>query len=176
VYAAHFAAGLAIGSRAPRAPIGALLAGCFLPDLVWITLAASGIEPSGPPAGFSDDWSHSLLSVLVEATAFALFFARCGMRVWGPVWLAVGSHFPLDVLIHPKPLALYPHAALRAPWDLWSWGTVKTSFLLTHYGWVQLDVVVALGFVYALGARKNMVPTNLIAATALFLLGLQLLF
>jgi len=43
MYAAHFAAGLAIKSRAPQAPTWALLVGAFIPDFVWIAfgLAAS---------------------------------------------------------------------------------------------------------------------------------------
>ncbi len=176
MYAAHFAAGLAIGSRAARAPIWALLIGCFLPDIVWIVLAVAGVEPTDPPAAFFDDWSHSLASILVEASVFALFFVRRGVRVWGPIWLAVASHFPLDVLIHPKPLALYPHAALRAPWDLWHWGATRTPLVFTHYGWIQLAIVLALLAIYAIGARRQAVPLNLIAATVLLVIALHLLF
>lgn len=175
MYAAHFAAGLAIGARAPRAPIAALLAACFLPDLVWIVLAACGIEPADPRV-FFDDWSHSLVSILIEASVFALFFLRRGAQVWVPVWLAGASHFLLDVLIHPRPLALYPHAQLHAPWDLWSWGASRTPLLFSHYGWVQLGIMVPLVAVYAVGARRQALPANLVAATALTLLGLQLLF
>jgi hypothetical protein len=116
MFAAHFAAGLAIGARARRAPMSALLAGAFLPDVVWIGFAAVGVEPSAPSV-FFDGWSHSFVSVLVEATVFALFFAYKGVRVWLPVWLAVMSHVVLDAIIHPSPLALYPHASLRVSWD-----------------------------------------------------------
>lgn len=175
MYAAHFAAGLAISSRAPRAPLWALLAACFLPDIVWIVLAASGVEPAGPSV-FFDDWSHSLASIVVEASLFALLFIRRGLYVWLPIWLAVASHFLLDVLIHPKPLALYPHATWHAPWDLWSWGLAKTPWLFTHYWWVQFGIIVPLVALYAIGARKQALPANLIAATALSLLALQLLF
>jgi len=59
VYAAHFAAGLAIKSCVPEAPAWALLTGAFLPDFVWIALANRGIEPANPQI-FFDDWSHSL--------------------------------------------------------------------------------------------------------------------
>jgi hypothetical protein len=175
MYAAHFAVGLAIGARAPRAPVAALLAGCFLPDIVWIVLAASGIEPSNTPH-FFDDWSHSLLSIVVEASLFSLLFIRRGVEVWVPIWLAVALHFLLDVLIHPKPLALYPHATLHAPWDLWAWGSSKTPFLFTHYWWVQFGIIVPLMLIYAIGARKQGLPANLIAATVLAVLGLHLLF
>ena len=42
MYAPHFAAALAIKSTVPRAPLAALLAGAFLPDLLWIALARIG--------------------------------------------------------------------------------------------------------------------------------------
>ena len=98
------------------------------------------------------------------------------MYVWAPIWLAVASHFPLDVLIHPKPLPLYPHSSWRAPWDLWSWGASETPFLFTRYWWVQFGMVVTLIAVYAMGARKHGLPVNLIGATALLVLCLHLLF
>jgi len=71
MYAAHFAAGLAIKSSAPKAPTWALLIGAFLPDFAWIALGLAGIEPSQGPA-FFDDWSHSLAMVIWWATQFAL--------------------------------------------------------------------------------------------------------
>jgi hypothetical protein len=79
-------------------------------------------------------------------------------------------------LIHPKPLTLYPHASWHATWDLWSWEASKSSFLFTHYWWVQFGIVVPLVAVYAVGARKQALAVNLIAATSLSLLGLHLLF
>jgi hypothetical protein len=90
--------------------MSALLAGVFLPDVVWIGLDAAGVEPSGQSV-FFDGWSHSFVSVLVEATVFALFFAYKGVRVWLPVWLAVMSHVVLDAIIHPKPIALSARVA-----------------------------------------------------------------
>jgi hypothetical protein len=50
MYAAHFAAGLAIKSRAPQAPTWALLIGAFLPDFIWIAFGLARIEPSQGPA------------------------------------------------------------------------------------------------------------------------------
>lgn len=108
MFAAHFAVGLAIGARARRAPMPALLAGAFLPDIVWIGLAAAGVEPFTRSA-FFDGWSHSVVSVLVEAAVFALCFAHKGVRVWLPVWLAVMSHVVLDVIYSPQ-----AHRALSA--------------------------------------------------------------
>lgn len=175
MYAAHFAAGLAIGARAPRAPIWALLAGVFLPDLVWIALSATGVEPAAPSL-FFDDWSHSLLSVIVLASLFALCFARRGAAVWIPVWLAVASHFLFDAIIHPRPIAVYPHSAMHIPWDLWHWGEARTALGFTHYWWVQFGIVVPLLCIYALGMRRQNFAPNLAWATVLTVLLLHLVF
>jgi hypothetical protein len=175
MFAAHFAAGLAIGAPARRVPKSALLAAAFLPDVVWIGLAAAGVEPSAPSV-FFDGWSHSFVSVLVEATVFALFFAYKGVRVWLPVWLTVMSHVVLDAIIHPSPIALYPHASLRLPWDLWAWGSLPAALGFSHYWWVQLAIVAAFLGTYAVAALRSSFPLNLVGATVLLVLGLQWIF
>jgi hypothetical protein len=175
MFAAHFAAGLAIGARARRAPMAALLAGAFLPDVVWIGFAAVGVEPSAPSV-FFDGWSHSFVSVLVEATVFVLFFAYKGVRVWLPVWLAVLSHVVLDAIIHPSPIALYPHASLRVSWDLWRWGSLPTALGFSYYWWIQLAIVAALLGAYAIAMLRSSFPPNLVGATVLLVLGLHWVF
>jgi hypothetical protein len=173
MYAAHFAAALAIKSRAPAAPTGALMVGAFVPDFVWVGLGLAGIEPSQGPA-FFDDWSHSLAMVIVWATLFALCFWRRGPSVVWPVWLAGFSHFLLDLPIHPKNLALYPHSSVHLGWNLWEYGQTPL-WSRTPYWWVQLAVLAVLTFVYAQGARRLRVPVNIIAASCLILLCLHLL-
>ncbi len=167
MYAAHFAAALAIKSFSPRAPTWALLTGAFLPDLFWIAFGLAGIEPSQGPA-FFDDWSHSLAMVILWATLFALIFWRKGWAVVFPVWLAVFSHLLLDLPIHPKNLALYPHSSVHLGWGLWSIGP-------RSYWYAQMVVVIALTLVYALRARRLQFQNNLILATSIFLVALQLM-
>lgn len=145
MYAAHFAAGLAIKSHAPAVPTGALLIGAFLPDFFWIGFGLAGIERSQGPA-FFDDWSHSLAMVILWATLFALVFIRRGLAVALPVWIAVFSHFLLDLPIHPKNLALYPLSSIHLGWGLWSIGS-------RNYWYVQLGVLAVLTLVYMQGAR-----------------------
>jgi len=174
MYAPHFAAALAIKGRAPKAPAWALLTAAFLPDLVWIVLAGAGIEPADPKI-FFDAWSHSILSVIVEATAFALLFYRRGPAVWLPIWLAGLSHLLLDLPIHPKPLALYPHASIHAPWDLWSWGLSKVWLGISPYWWIQSALVLVFLAIYASGAKRSGIPGNLVAASCIGVIGLKLL-
>jgi hypothetical protein len=167
MYAAHFAAALAIKSRAPKAPTWALLVGAFLPDFFWVAFGLAGIEPSQGP-GFFDDWSHSLAMVLLWATLFSLAFLRRGFAVVFPVWLAVFSHFLLDLPIHPKNLALYPHSSVHLGWGLWGIGP-------RNYWWVQLGVLVVLILVYAQGARRLRFASNLILASCILVLGLHIM-
>jgi hypothetical protein len=150
MYAAHFAAGLAIKSRAPAAPTWALMVGVFLPDFVWVALGLAGVEPSQGPA-FFDDWSHSLAMVIVWATLFALCFWRRGPPVVWPVWLAV-----------------------HLGWNLWDYGQTPL-WSRTPYWWIQLAVLAGLAFAYVQGARRFRVPVNIIAASCLILLCLHLL-
>jgi hypothetical protein len=168
MYAAHFAAGLAIKSRVPKAPTWALLVGAFIPDLIWVVLANRGIEPTEPRL-FFDDWSHSLLMIGVWASLFALMFWRGERRVVLAVWFAVFSHFLLDFPIHPKFLALYPHSSLHV--GLYLSGTIGA----TKYWWVQMCVLAVLTATYAQGARRLRFHANLIAASCVALFALHLL-
>jgi hypothetical protein len=168
MYAAHFAAGLAIKSRVPKAPTWALLVGAFIPDFIWVVLANRGIEPTDLRV-FFDDWSHSLAMTAVWATLFALMFWRRERRVVLAVWMAVFSHFLLDFPVHPKFLALYPHSSLHVGIALS--GTIGAM----KYWWVQMCVLAALTPIYAHGARRLGFQTNLIAASCVLLLGLHLL-
>lgn len=173
MYAAHFAAGLAIKSRVPQAPTWALLIGAFLPDFFWIAFGLAGIEPSQGPA-FFDDWSHSLLMIVIWGTIFALLFWRQGRSVVFALWLAVFSHFLLDLPIHPKNIALYPHSTAHLGWSLWDFGATSFWFA-TKYWWTQLAILIVLAAIYAHGARKMREPVNLIGATCLVLLALHLM-
>jgi hypothetical protein len=175
MYAAHFAAGLAIRSRAPRAPTSVLLVGAFLPDFLWITFAGLGLEPAAPKY-FFDDWSHSFASIIIEATIFSFVFLRWGIGVWLPAWLAVFSHFLLDLPIHPKRLALFPHSSVHLGWSLWSWGEQKAWLGMTNYWWIQLIAVIVLLAFYARNAKAAGIAPNLAAASCIAVLGLHLLF
>ncbi len=100
--AAHFAAALAIKGRLPKAPTSALVFGAFIPDFVWIVLATTGVETTKREI-FFDDWSHSLISIAVYASLFGLLFWRRGSMVAFAMWLAVFSHFILDLPVLTGP-------------------------------------------------------------------------
>jgi len=168
MYAAHFAAGLAIKSYTPSAPAWVLLTGAFLPDLLWIPFARAGLEPVRPDI-FFDDWSHSLLMVIVWATIYAALFWKLGRPVALAAWISVCSHFLLDFPIHPKFLALYPHASLHL-------GIVASQGRFSLRNWlVEVCVTLVLGTLYVARSKKNGLAGNLCAASVVLIAGLQLL-
>jgi hypothetical protein len=175
MYAPHFAVALAVKSRERRAPIGALVAGAFLPDLVWMCLARAGIEPA-QTATFFDDWSHSLLSIAMLATLFACFFYRKGKAVVLAIWASVFSHFLLDLPLHPKKLALYPKSPIHLGWTfLVSWGPASGWLGAINDWWVQLTVLLVLLVFYVESMRARKARMRVILTPCVLLLGLQAL-
>jgi hypothetical protein len=175
VYAAHFAASLAVKGRAERAPLWALMTAAFLPDLLWIAFARAGIEPEYPPRGFFDDWSHSALMILVWSTLFALLFLRRDRLVAAAVWIAGMSHLILDFLIHPARIALYPHSSIHLGWNLWQYGQRKSRLGPSHYWWVEAGFVVALLLIYAFLGKRTSYSRRIVTASCLLVCGLHLL-
>src|SRR2546426_4981180 len=115
MYAGHFAAGLAIKAKEPRAPTWALLLGVGFLDVLFGLLVLIGIErvtmTPGQSPGFAldfIDWSHSLAAALLWASLFGLAFLRRGRVIAGWIGFAVFSHFLLDLPMHPADLALWP--------------------------------------------------------------------
>ena len=175
MFAAHFAAALAIKVVAPRAPTSALLVGAMLPDVVWVACAVSGMEYTATAPTF-DGWSHSVVSILVEATLFAGCFVPAGFGVLLAVWCGVASHVVLDGLIHPRPLELFPHSTWVVGWDLWTWGKERWLLGRAHYWWIQLAVTLSLLAVYWRGQVRLQLSWNLAAASCLLILGLHWAF
>jgi hypothetical protein len=163
VTAAHFAAALAIKSRVPAANTGWLIVGAFVPDFVWIALATAGVEPTKREI-FFDDWSHSLVSIFVYATLYALLFRSRGRTVMLAMWAAVASHFFLDLPVHPKDIALYPHSAMHLGFGL------STVAPMTYW-LIQLAVVLALLAIYVVATRRLRIAPRFVFATCALIIG-----
>lgn len=146
MFAAHFAAGLALRGRAPRVPLSALLLGAFLLDGLWITFSVLHFDNT-----LLDDWSHSLVMSICWATAFALLFWRLGGKAVTIVWLAVFSHFVLDWLVQGA--TLYPNAS----WSL-------APLVVQHYRILQFAICAVLLAVYIKDARRVALPWAYVAA------------
>lgn len=126
MYAGHFAAGLAIKAKEPRAPTWALLLGVGFLDVLFGIFVMLGVEkvtmtPHSSP-GFAlnfIDWSHSLGMSVLWAALFSLPFWRRGRAVALAAGFAVFSHFLLDLPMHPPDLALWPYSSAHLGLGLW---------------------------------------------------------
>lgn len=167
MWAAHFAAGVAIKSRVPEAPIRPLLAAMFLPDFVWIGLGAVGVEPAAP-GHFFDGWSHSLVMVLLYASITAFLFRGYGRMVAAAFFIGVFSHFLLDLPIHPAPLELYPHSGIQFDFGL---ATVDSM----RYWDVQLLVTILLLGLYVQWMRRVSQSRARVVQTCVGVLAIHLL-
>ena len=160
MYAGHFAAGLALRGRAPRVPVTALLIGAFLLDILWILFGVFHLDHTP-----WDDWSHSLLISVLWATLFAAFFLRLGRAAFAAVWLAVFSHYVLDLTVQGA--SIYPNQPMRLfihPW------------ITVHYRWFQLIVCIPLVAVFAYDARRTSLNAWKIGGVCILVLALNLRF
>lgn len=155
MFAAHFAAGLALKGRAPRAPLIALILGAFVLDGLWVVLSVLRIDRTN-----YDDWSHSLVMSILWASLFSALFWKLGRRVVCVLWLAVFSHFVLDIVAQ---------GASVCPPGLLSVGPL----VVTHYRLLQLGICVVLLSVYVVDARCVPGTWSRIFATCAIVLALN---
>lgn len=142
MYAGHFAAGLALKARYPRASTAGLLVGVSLLDLLFGPLVLLGIERASVTPGASPgfaldfiDWSHSLAMAVVWAVLYGALFLRSGRTIAAVMGLAVFSHFILDLPMHPPDLALWPGASVHLGFGLWQalpvgWWFLELAFIV----------------------------------------------
>lgn len=155
MYAGHFAAGLALKAKVPRAPTWGILLGVGFLDLLFGPFVIMGLErvsitPDVSP-GFSldyIDWSHSLAMSVVWSGLFAAFFLKWGRGVAGVMGLAAFSHFLLDLPMHPSDMALWPSSDVHLGFGLW-------QTLPVGWWFVELAVVAAGGGYYVMRARRS---------------------
>lgn len=175
MYAAHLAVGLAIKAAEPRVPMVAVMTAVFLPDLLWLVLSILGIEPVGG-AGFFDGWSHSAASITVQALIMGMFALPLGRSASLIVFGATMTHLPLDVPIHPKPIELYPHSTFAFGLLDKGWGLQQSVFGQSNFWWVETSIVVTFLAIYARLAARAHIPANVVAASAVLVMWLQIAF
>jgi len=101
MYAGHVAAGLALRGRARTVPVAAFIIGAFVLDLLWIVFGVSHLDRT-PLNG----WSHSLVLAVIWAAMFAAIFWKHGRFAFAALWLAVFSHYVLDLIVQGA--SIYP--------------------------------------------------------------------
>ena len=157
--AGHFGFAAAVKSRAPRAPLWALMLACVWMDVVFIPLFAAGIETivavPGTRGGYGEgvihaDYTHSLVGALLISAAFAgvaaIWWRRSVAIVLGGV---VFSHWVLDLLMHRADMPLLPGNAGGFPllgFGFWRW-PVASALL-------ELGLVLLGTWLYAHAAER----------------------
>ena len=145
MFIGHLAAALAINSRVRAAPLGVLLAGTALLDLLHVPLRIAGIEPVivGSPPVFANwdlvelGYSHSLVASAVFGTVIGYVAARWwGSRSIGTaLGIAVFSHFVLDVLSHKPDVPLVGFGLARDLKLGTNLAVHPLPFFLVELGW-----------------------------------------
>lgn len=147
MYAGHFAVGLALKAKEPRAPTWGILTGVGLLDLLFGPLVLAGVErasvtPAISPGFTLDyiDWSHSAAMAVFWSLLFGLLFLRFGSRVAGVMTLAAFSHFLLDLPMHPPDLALWPGSPIHLGFGLWQtlpvgWWVIELGLIAVAGGY-----------------------------------------
>lgn len=155
MYAGHFAAGLALRGRSRRVPVYVLLIAAFLLDLLWIAFGVARLDKTD-----WDDWSHSLLMSMLWATLFSVFFWSWGRRAAFVIWLAVMSHYVLDLTVQGA--TFYPNEPRN--WLI-------QPFVTDHYRWFQAIVCLALMLLFVYDCRKEALkPVRVWAVFAIVML------
>ena len=119
MFIGHFGVGFGLKRLAPRVSLALLIAATVWADILWTAFLLAGWEHARvsvgdtrwtPLALFDYPWSHSLLFLVLWATALALAYLSYRADVWGAlaVWIGVVSHWVLDWLTHRPDMPLYP--------------------------------------------------------------------
>jgi len=139
MYIGHFAVGLAAKKVAPRPSLGTYFMAASFLDLLWPVFLLLGIErveidPGNtvftPLSFVYYPFSHSLLMAAVWALVFSFVYYRIRkdttVALW--LWVAVFSHWILDLITHRADLPLYPGGDTVVGFGLWN-SLVGTIFV-----------------------------------------------
>ncbi len=139
--AGHFGFAAMVKSRAPRAPLWALMLATVWLDVIFVPLLLLGVETMVPapgvtrsPPGYGEgiiyaDYTHSLLGALLLSALFGALIAWRWGRVAGLVTGAVAfSHWLLDLPMHRLDMPFLPGNLGDLPrlgLGLWRWPTAS---------------------------------------------------
>jgi len=104
---AHVGVGLAAKRFAPKVPVGVLLLGAYVIDIVWGVFFVVGVEHFGVTT--TNPWSHGFFMALVWSGVAAFIAQRCchNLRTSVIIGLLVFSHWVVDFISHPM-TAVFP--------------------------------------------------------------------
>ena len=180
MFVGHYSVAFAAKSEKNKIPLWVLFIAVQFLDYIWATLVLLGIEKLRVIKGFTagsmldsyfHPYSHSLIAAVVWSCVGAFVYKTVCSRVRYPcirsaaliVGLAVFSHWILDLVAHPRDLAIYDN-------------TLKVGFGLWNYRDPEFALEIALlgiGMVFYLG--QNIMPTIRKRAAIAFVFGLTII-
>ena len=176
MYAGHFAAGLAIKTAEPRAPMAAVMGLVFLPDLLWLGLSMAGVEIVTPGMWF-DGWSHSIASIVLQAALVAVLSWRHGVAV------SAGARLRCSQPLGSPTCRCTPRRSSGIPMRPQGSGISCTGgqaypslFGKPKGWWVEAAVVVCGALIYLAGSRRVRVGAATAGASAIVIASLQITF
>src|SRR5213078_1897551 len=137
MFVGHYSVAFAAKSEKNKIPLWVLFIAVQFLDYVWATLVLLGIEKLRVIKGFTagsmldsyfHPYSHSLIAAVVWSCVGAFVYKTVCSRVRYPcirsaaliVGLAVFSHWILDLVAHPRDLAIYDNT-LKVGFGLWNY-------------------------------------------------------
>src|SRR5216117_4132765 len=137
MFVGHYSVAFAIKTDENRIPLWVLFIAVQFLDYIWATLVLLGIEKLRVIKGFTagsmldsyfHPYSHSLIAAVawsgVAALAYGTFCSRHGCQYRKSaaliVGLAVFSHWILDLIAHPRDLAIYDNE-WKVGFGLWNY-------------------------------------------------------
>src|SRR5881275_3577193 len=145
MFVGHYSVAFAAKSEKNRIPLWVLFVAVQFLDYIWATLVLLGIEKLRVVKGFTagsmldsyfHPYSHSLITAMAWSGVAALLYktiwrAKASSSAAVIVGLAVFSHWILDLIAHPRDLAIYD--------DTW-----KVGFGLWNYRDPEFALEIAL--------------------------------
>jgi hypothetical protein len=163
MFVGHYSVAFAAKSERNKIPLWVLFVAVQFLDYMWATLVLLGIENLRVIKGFTagsmldsyfHPYSHSLIAAIawscIAGLAYKIFCSRHGFlyRKYAAliVGVAVFSHWILDLIAHPRDLAIYDN----------SW---KVGFGLWNHRDLEFALEIALlGFGIVLYLTRNVMP------------------
>ena len=148
MFVGHYSVAFALKNNGNRIPLWVLFVAVQFLDYIWATLVLLGIEKLRVIKGFTagsmldsyyHPYSHSLIAAILWSTVagigYKLLCRRLGYQYRKSaaliVGLAVFSHWILDLIAHPRDLAIYD--------DTW-----KVGFGLWNYRGLEFGLEIAM--------------------------------
>ncbi len=157
MFIGHFGVGFGLKRLAPRVSLALLIAATVWADILWTIFLLLGWEHARVSVGdtrwtplelYDYPWSHSLVFLLLWATALAIVYRayRSDLVGTAAIWIGMVSHWVLDWLTHRPDMPLY----LNGPkYGLGLWNSISGTLI------VEVPLFIAGVWLYARCTRAR---------------------